>query len=130
MGQMWSLSLEEQFYLLGAVATYLAIKRGWVRQLAAVLAAFVLFVWVARAIGHGGPGQFWFQRPDAPTPEGRTEQRWHFDVWVPYDRAESRIAAALAAGGTMVDASNAPSFWVLADADGNKACICTWQGRA
>ena len=27
MGQMWSLSLEEQFYLLGAVATYLAIKR-------------------------------------------------------------------------------------------------------
>lgn len=65
MGQMWSLSLEEQFYLLGAVATYFAIKRGWVRQLAGVLAAFVLFVWVARAIGHGGPGQFWFQRPDA-----------------------------------------------------------------
>lgn len=65
MGQMWSLSLEEQFYLIGAVATYVAIKRGWVRQLAAVLIAFILFVWVARAIGHGGPGQFWFQRPDA-----------------------------------------------------------------
>ncbi len=65
MGQMWSLSLEEQFYLLGAVATYVAIKRGWVRQLAVVLGGFVLFVWVARAIGHGGPGQFWFQRPDA-----------------------------------------------------------------
>ena len=72
----------------------------------------------------------WFQRPDAPTPEGRTEQRWHFDVWVPYDRAESRIAAALAAGGTMVDASNAPSFWVLADADGNRTCICTPLSRA
>lgn len=65
MGQMWSLSLEEQFYLIGAVATYAAIKRGWVRQLAVVLAGFVLFVWVARAMGHGGPGQFWFQRPDA-----------------------------------------------------------------
>lgn len=65
MGQMWSLSLEEQFYLLGAVATYVCLKRGWVRQLALALSAFILFVWVARAMGHGGPGQFWFQRPDA-----------------------------------------------------------------
>ena len=24
----------------------------------------------------------------------------------------------------------APSFWVLADAEGNEACVCTWQGRA
>lgn len=65
MGQMWSLSLEEQFYLIGAVATVVSIRRGWIRQLAAVLAAFVLFVWVARALGHGGPAAFWFQRPDA-----------------------------------------------------------------
>jgi peptidoglycan/LPS O-acetylase OafA/YrhL len=65
MGQMWSLSLEEQFYLLGAVATYLCLKRGWIRQLAVALTGFILFVWVARAMGHGGPGQFWFQRPDA-----------------------------------------------------------------
>ncbi len=65
MGQMWSLSLEEQFYLVGAVATYWCIKKAWVRQMAVVLAAFILYVWVARAMGHGGPGQFWFQRPDA-----------------------------------------------------------------
>ncbi len=65
MGQMWSLSLEEQFYLIGAVTTYLCLRRGWIRQLAVGLAAFILFVWVARAFGHGGPGQFWFQRPDA-----------------------------------------------------------------
>jgi peptidoglycan/LPS O-acetylase OafA/YrhL len=65
MGQMWSLSLEEQFYLVGAVATYVCLKRGWIRPLGAVLAGFILFVWVARAMGHGGPGQFWFQRPDA-----------------------------------------------------------------
>jgi len=65
MGQMWSLSLEEQFYLVGAVATYVCLKRGWIRPLGAVLAAFIVFVWVARGLGHGGPGQFWFQRPDA-----------------------------------------------------------------
>ena len=23
----------------------------------------------------------------------------------------------------------APAFWVLADAEGNEACLCTWQGR-
>ncbi len=65
MGQMWSLSLEEQFYLVGAVATYVCLKKGWIRPLGIVLAGFVLFVWVARGLGHGGPGQFWFQRPDA-----------------------------------------------------------------
>lgn len=65
MGQMWSLSLEEQFYLVGALATYLCIRRGWIRPMGALLASFIVFVWVARAMGHGGPGQFWFQRPDA-----------------------------------------------------------------
>jgi 4a-hydroxytetrahydrobiopterin dehydratase len=49
---------------------------------------------------------------------------------VPHDVAEARIAAALAAGGTLVSDAEAPSYWVLADADGNKACICTWQDRA
>ena len=23
----------------------------------------------------------------------------------------------------------APAFWVLADPEGNEACVCTWQGR-
>ena len=65
MGQMWSLSLEEQFYLLGALATWVSIRKGWMKQFGVVLAAFIAFVWVARGLGHGGPGQFWFQRPDA-----------------------------------------------------------------
>lgn len=69
----------------------------------------------------------WFQQSERlPEPP---PQRWHPDVWVPHDRAEERIEAALDAGGTLVDASNAPSFWVLADPDGNKVCICTNQGR-
>ena len=39
--------------------------------------------------------------------------------------ADARIAAAVAAGGTVVDDSEAPSFTVLADPDGNKVCVCT-----
>ncbi len=43
--------------------------------------------------------------------------------------AEQRVAAALAAGGTLVNDNFARSWWVLADADGNEACVCTWQDR-
>jgi 4a-hydroxytetrahydrobiopterin dehydratase len=68
----------------------------------------------------------WFQRMDAPRPQ---RNRIHFDVSVPHDEAESRIGAALAAGGTLIDDTRAPAFWVLADAEGNEACVTTWQGR-
>lgn len=71
----------------------------------------------------------WFQEPEGPTPPGQVEQRWHFDVWVPFDQAQARIDAALAAGGRLVDDTEAPRFWVLADADGNRSCICTPVGR-
>src|SRR5438874_2509447 len=63
-----------------------------------------------------GPS-LWFQRMDAPRPQ---RNRIHIDVWVPHDRAEARIAAALAAGGRMVNDGGAPSGWVLADAEGNE----------
>ena len=55
--------------------------------------------------------------------------RFHIDVIVPHDVAAQRIAAALAAGGTLVSDMRAPAFWILADPEGNEACICTWQGR-
>jgi 4a-hydroxytetrahydrobiopterin dehydratase len=68
----------------------------------------------------------WFQQTDRhETPR----QRWHFDVWVAPDAAEGRIAAAVAAGGTVVDDAAAPSFTVLADPQGNRVCICTHAGR-
>lgn len=68
----------------------------------------------------------WFQDTDRhETPR----QRWHFDVWVAPDEAESRIAAAVAAGGSVVDDSEAPSFTVLADPQGNRVCVCTHHGR-
>lgn len=68
----------------------------------------------------------WFQHTDAhETPR----QRFHIDLWVPHDQAEERIAAAVAAGGRVVDDGNAPSFVVLADPEGNKACVCTCLER-
>jgi 4a-hydroxytetrahydrobiopterin dehydratase len=68
----------------------------------------------------------WFQRMDTPRPQ---RNRIHFDVSVPHDEAKPRIRAALAAGGTLVYDAEAPAFWVLADAEGNEACVTTWQGR-
>ena len=68
----------------------------------------------------------WFQQMDEP----RTDRdRFHIDVSVPHDVAEQRVAAALAAGGRLVTDEYARAWWVLADADGNEACVCTWQDR-
>lgn len=68
----------------------------------------------------------WFQQMDRPRPQ---RNRIHLDISVPHDEAPRRIEAALAAGGRLVSASHAPSYWVLADAEGNEACVTTWQGR-
>ena len=72
-----------------------------------------------------GPA-IWFQQMDAPRPQ---RNRIHLDIDVPHDAAQARMAAALAAGGTLLSDAAAPAFWVLADPEGNEACICTWQGR-
>jgi len=68
----------------------------------------------------------WFQQMDAPRPQ---RNRIHFDVSVPHDEAHLRIAATVAAGGTLIYDAEAPAFWVLADLEGNEACVTTWQGR-
>jgi 4a-hydroxytetrahydrobiopterin dehydratase len=68
----------------------------------------------------------WFQKTDSEAPD---RQRWHLDISVPHDVAQERIKAAIDAGGSLVDDGAAPAFWVLADPDGNKACICTWESR-
>jgi len=72
-----------------------------------------------------GP-EVWFQQMDEPRPQ---RNRIHFDVTVPHDVAEQRIADTIAAGGRLINDSEARAFWVLADAEGNEACICTWQDR-
>ncbi|HEX4685358.1 MAG TPA: VOC family protein [Nocardioides sp.] len=74
----------------------------------------------------GSQPTLWFQeteRHDEP------RQRFHLDVRVPPEVADSRIAEAIAAGGTLVTDEHAPRFWVLADAHGNKACVTTGRGR-
>ena len=72
-----------------------------------------------------GPA-IWFQQMDAPRPQ---RNRIHLDISVPHDEAEARIRATLAAGGKVTYDAEAPAFWVLADPEGNEACITTWQGR-
>ncbi len=102
-------------------------------------AATIAPVWAALltgstdARGHGTIGDdvrdatgrvpiLWFQDTDEHEPP---RQRFHIDVWVPPEVAEQRIAAAVSAGGIIVDDSQAPSYTVIADPDGNKACVCT-----
>jgi len=72
-----------------------------------------------------GP-DFWFQKMDEPRPQ---RNRIHIDVSVPHDVAERRVADAIAAGGHLVSDRRARAFWILADAEGNEACVCTWQDR-
>ncbi|CAM2913194.1 4a-hydroxytetrahydrobiopterin dehydratase [Skermania piniformis] len=74
----------------------------------------------------GAAPTIWFQPTEPHEPP---RQRWHPDIWVAADEAAARIAAAVAAGGTVVDDSHAPRFVVLADPQGNRACICTATGR-
>ncbi len=74
----------------------------------------------------GQTPNIWFQSTDE---HEEPRQRWHLDVWVAPEAAQGRIDAAVAAGGVVVDDTEAPSFVVLADPDGNKACICTALDR-
>jgi len=68
----------------------------------------------------------WFQQMDAPRPQ---RNRVHLDITVAHDEARRRVDAALSSGGHLVDDSFAPSYWILADAEGNEVCVCTWTGR-
>jgi glyoxalase superfamily protein len=43
---------------------------------------------------------------------------------------EARLAAALAAGGRIVEDSNAPAHWTLVDRAGNRVCVCAWPDGA
>jgi len=74
---------------------------------------------------YGALPALWFQKSGREEPR----QHWHPDVWVHPAQVQPRIDAAVAAGGTLVSDKEAPSFWVLADPQGNKVCLCTWQER-
>ncbi len=76
---------------------------------------------------YGVTPTLWFQDTD---PHAEPRQRFHIDVRVPPEEAERRIAAGLAAGGSLVSEAQAPRFVVLADPEGNKVCICTHVTRS
>ena len=95
-------------------------------------------VWAAlltgnpEAQGHGSPSDeirdatgrvpnLWFGDADD---SGTRKQRFHVEVYVPRETAEYRIAAAVAAGGIVVDDSGAPSLTVIADQEGNTGVLC------
>jgi len=63
----------------------------------------------------------WLQGTD---PHEEPRQRFHLDLMVPADVVRERMARALAAGGTLVTDEFAPQWWVLADPQGNKVCLC------
>ncbi|MGC4174289.1 VOC family protein [Demequina sp.] len=66
-----------------------------------------------------------------PLPEDKPlRHAMHIDVSVPKEFVEARVAAAVAAGGTIVADDEAPEFWILADAAGNKVCVCAWPDGA
>jgi len=52
--------------------------------------------------------------------------RTHFDVFVPADQAPARVAAAVAAGGRLVDDTNAPAWWTVASPDNHGVDIAAW----
>ena len=76
-------------------------------------------------IGHGST--VWMQDLN---PEKSLRHAMHVDVSVAREVAERRLAAALAAGGRLVDESGAPASWILADRAGNKVCIAAWPDGA
>ena len=70
-------------------------------------------------LGHGST--VWLQDLDRAKP---LLHAMHVDVSVARDHVAERVAAALAAGGRVVDESAAPAHWILSDRAGNRVCIC------
>jgi 4a-hydroxytetrahydrobiopterin dehydratase len=73
-----------------------------------------------------GPA-FWFEQMEETRSDGGGAI--HLAVWMPYEQAEARLAAALEAGGRVVRDDYAPAWWTLADAAGNEADIATPKMR-
>lgn len=73
--------------------------------------------------GFRGP-LLWFQET---TPHEAPRQRFHLDVTVAPEEIGRRTKAALKEGGKVV--SETPTFRVLEDRQGNRACICWTAGR-
>lgn len=76
-------------------------------------------------LGHGST--VWMQDLDPTKP---LRHAMHVDVSVAREHAVRRLEAALAAGGRVVEESDAPAGWVLSDRAGNRVCIASWPDGA
>lgn len=72
---------------------------------------------------HARLAPLWFEEMDDLRPDGAGTI--HLVVWVPWDQAESRVAAAVAAGGRIVRHNVEEGFWTLSDPAGNEADVAT-----
>ena len=72
---------------------------------------------------HGRSAPFWFEEMDELRADGAGTI--HLVVWVPWDVAESRVAAGVAAGGRIVRHNVEELFWTLADPAGNEVDVAT-----
>ena len=72
---------------------------------------------------HGRLAPFWFEEMDELRADGAGTI--HVVVWVPWDQAESRVAAGVAAGGRVVRRNVEEQFWTLADPAGNEVDVAT-----
>lgn len=76
-------------------------------------------------LGHGST--VWMQELDPAKP---LRHAMHVDVSVAREHVAARLAAALAAGGRIVDDTHAPKWWTLSDRAGNRVCVCGWPDGA
>ena len=76
-------------------------------------------------LGHGST--VWMQDLDPAKP---LRHAMHVDVSVAREHAVRRLEAALAAGGRVVEESEAPAGWILSDRAGNRVCIASWPDGA
>lgn len=97
-----------------------AIKRFWLAALNYVETTGENGIELVDPIGVGP--RIWFQHMET----ARTDRnRIHLDSYVPAADAEDRVAAIIAAGGTLVTDQFAPDWWVMADVEGNEMCVCS-----
>jgi 4a-hydroxytetrahydrobiopterin dehydratase len=80
---------------------------------------------VVDPLGHGST--VWMQPLDPAKP---LRHAMHVDLSVAREEAQLRLTAALAAGGRIVDDSEAPRWWTLADRAGNRVCVASWPDGA
>jgi len=72
---------------------------------------------------HDRGAAIWVEEMDEARPGGLGAI--HLAVWLPIEEAQTRVDAALAAGGHLVRDDFAPAWWTLADKYGNEVDVAT-----